>query len=322
MSRIESGKIDLEPVEIDLKKTLSEVQDMFSTQMKEKHIDFTVDTSNIRNRYVYCDKNRFNRVLLNLLSNAYKFTPENGAVSVTAWQIGDVVDSCGQYELRVVDSGIGMTKEFAEKVFVAFERERTSTVSGIQGTGLGMAITKSIIDMMGGTIEVNTAPDCGTEFVIRIKFKLCDKPDDTLNIEDNDSSDEDTSLDFSKMRILLVDDMEINREIAVMLLEDLGFTIETAENGQEAVDKVAASEPGYYDVVLMDIQMPVMDGYTATEHIRALDNKELANVPIVAMTANAFSEDVMKAKSVGMNAHIAKPIDVDNIVNTFKEVLC
>ncbi|MBQ9608921.1 MAG: amino acid permease [Lachnospiraceae bacterium] len=325
MSRIESGKMDLEPVEIDLKKTLDEVKDMFSTQMERKNIDFFVDASQIKNRYVYCDKNRFNRVLLNLISNAYKFTPNEGVVSVTAWQIGDTEDGYGRYELRVADSGIGMTKEFAEKVFEAFERERTSTVSGIQGTGLGMAITKSIIDLMGGTIEVNTAPDCGTEFVIRVKFKLVDKAketDDEAGAEDaGDVSSKEKNIDFSKMRLLLVDDMEINREIAEMLLEELGFTIETAENGKEALDKVAASTPGYYDVVLMDIQMPVMDGYTATENIRKLDNRELANVPIVAMTANAFSEDVKKAKDTGMNAHIAKPIDMDNVVNTLKEVL-
>ena len=326
MSRIESGKMDLEPVEVDLKKTLLEVKDMFSTQMEQKKIDFNVDVSNIRNRYVYCDKNRFNRVLLNLLSNAYKFTPEGGTVSVIAWQIGDVTDSYAQYELRVADSGIGMTKEFADKVFEAFERERTSTVSGIQGTGLGMAITKSIVDLMGGTIEVNTAPDCGTEFVISIKFKIMDNQvdgsDEAYTANDGADNEEAESVDFSKMRVLLVDDMEINREIAVMLLEEeLGFTVETAENGKEAFDKVAASEPGYYDLVLMDIQMPVMDGYTATENIRKLDNQKLADIPIVAMTANAFSEDVKKAKDTGMNAHIAKPIDIDNVVNTLKEVL-
>ncbi|MBR1815339.1 MAG: amino acid permease [Lachnospiraceae bacterium] len=325
MSRIESGRMDLEPIEVDLKKTLDEVKDMFASQMERKNIDFIVDASHIRNRYVYCDKNRLNRVLLNLISNAYKFTPEDGVVSVTAWEINDAQDGYGRYELRVKDSGIGMSEEFAAKVFDAFERERTSTVSGIQGTGLGMAITKNIIDLMGGTIEVNTAPDCGTEFVIKVKFKLLDKPEEASGeaggTAETVGSNEEKNIDFSKMRLLLVDDMEINREIAEMLLEELGFTIETAENGKEALDKVAASTPGYYDVVLMDIQMPVMDGYTATENIRKLDNNKLANIPIVAMTANAFSEDVKKAKDTGMNAHIAKPIDIDNVVNTLKDVL-
>ena len=322
MSRIESGKMDLEPIAVDLKKTLGEVRDMFSTQMEEKKIDFSVDTSHIRSSRVYCDKNRLNRVLLNLLSNAYKFTPEGGTVSVTAWQIDDEADGYAKYELRVADSGICMTEEFARKVFEAFERERTSTVSGIQGTGLGMAITKSIIDLMGGTIEVNTAPDCGTEFVIRLRFELQDGADDSSETKEEEHREQkELAPDFSTMRLLLVEDMEINREIATMLLTNLGFMIETAENGREAVEKVEESASGYYVAVLMDIQMPVMDGYEAAERIRHLDDSELSRIPIITMTANAFSEDVKKAQDVGMNGHIAKPIDVNNMINTLKDVL-
>ncbi|MBR1635284.1 MAG: amino acid permease [Lachnospiraceae bacterium] len=326
MSRIESGKMDLESIPVNLKKTLAEVEDMFSTQMEEKNIEFRVDASQIKNTKILCDKNRLNRVLLNLLSNAYKFTPEGGTVSVTAWQIGDGSDGFGHYELRVADSGIGMTPEFAAKVFEAFERERTSTVSGIQGTGLGMAITKSIIDLMGGTIEVNTAPDSGTEFVIKLAFALQKKSDkkkaDAVETEETDAEEEnDHEVDFTAKRLLLVEDMEINREIALMLLTSLGFKVETAENGQIAVDKVKSSEPGYFDAVLMDIQMPVMDGYEAAAAIRGLFDKKLSSIPIVAMTANAFSEDVKKALAVGMNGHIAKPIDVNNMTETLKEVL-
>ena len=326
MSRIESGKMDLEPIPVNLKKTLAEVEDMFSTQMEEKDIDFHVDASQIKNTKVLCDKNRLNRVLLNLLSNAYKFTPEGGTVSVTAWQIGDGSDGLGHYELRVADSGIGMAQEFAEKVFEAFERERTSTVSGIQGTGLGMAITKSIVDLMGGTIEVNTAPDRGTEFVIKLAFELQKDTGKkkTAAVESEEAVEEEESskaVDFTTKRLLLVEDMEINREIALMLLTNLGFKVETAENGQIAVDKVKSSEPGYFDAVLMDIQMPVMDGYEAASAIRGLFDKKLSSIPIVAMTANAFSEDVKKALAVGMNGHIAKPIDVNNMTETLKEVL-
>ena len=320
MSRIESGKMDLEPIAMDLHKTLSEVQDMFSTQMREKNIEFLVNASQIKNSHVYCDKNRLNRVLLNLLSNAYKFTPNGGTVSISLWQIENEDKNYGQYELRVKDSGIGMTKEFAEKVFEAFERERTSTVSGIQGTGLGMAITKSIVDLMGGTIEVNTAPGNGTEFIIRVKFELQKEVHQEENFTEGQKQKE-LELDFTKMRILLVDDVAINREIAVMLLENMGFTVETAENGKEAVDKVAASESGYFNAVLMDIQMPVMDGYSATGEIRKLENKELAAIPVIAMTANAFSEDVKKAHDAGMNGHIAKPIDINSMTNTLNEVL-
>lgn len=323
MSRIESGKMDLEPIAVDLKKTLIEVEDMFSTQMEEKEIDFRVDSSQIRQPYVYCDKNRLNRILLNLLSNAYKFTPEGGSVIVTALQIGEGDGEYGEYELRVKDSGIGMTEEFAAKVFEAFERERTSVVSGIQGTGLGMAITKSIIDLMGGTIVVNTAPHQGTEFVIHLRFKLQEESEDRTDTvqEISQESGQRIAVDFTSMRLLLVEDMDINREIAAMLLKNLGFAVETAVNGQEAIDKVAGSMPGYYDGVLMDIQMPVMNGYDAARNIRSLPNEALSHIPIIAMTANAFSEDVKMAQEAGMDGHIAKPIDVNMMQTTLTDIL-
>ncbi len=329
MSRIESGKMELELIAIDLKKTLMEVKDLFATQMEEKKIHFTVDVTKIRNGSVFCDKNRLNRVLLNLVSNAYKFTPEGGSVSILAKQSGDTGDGFGRYEIRIADSGIGMSKEFAEKVFEAFEREQTSTVSGIQGTGLGMSITKSIVDMMDGDISVKTEQGKGTEFILRLAFEL-QKEDETV-VEGDGADDglrhgerrkeEKDSVDFSSMRLLLVEDMDINREIATMQLTSFGFEVETAVNRKEAVEKVEVSNPGYYQAVLMDIQMPVMNGYEATEQIRALKNPELAKIPIVAMTANAFSEDVKKAHDTGMNAHIAKPIDVNVMMDVLTEVL-
>ena len=317
MSRIESGKMELDPVDMDLKKALSEVYDMFDTQMQSKGIDFVVDTSQVKDSYVLCDKNRLNRVILNLLSNAYKFTPNDGKISVKLAQLGDAEDNVGTYELRVKDSGIGMTAEFKAKVFEAFERERTSTVSGIQGTGLGMAITKSIVDMMGGTIEVETAPNQGTEFIINVSFKLSENiPAESLSSDDG-AEDE---VSFESLHLLLVDDIEVNREIAKMILEDVGFIVDTAENGKEAVEKVAASN-GEYVVVLMDIQMPIMDGYTASRKIRELENETLANVPIIAMTANAFSEDIQAAKAAGMNDHIAKPIDIAQVMEKLRNVV-
>ena len=270
-----------------------------------------------------CDKNRLNRVLLNLISNAYKFTPEGGKVCVDFRQLKAESDEYGEYELRVKDSGIGMSPEFAQRVFEAFERERTSTVSGIQGTGLGMAITKAIVDLMGGDISVNTEKGKGTEFVIRLRFKIqeVEAPEEKELVTSEPNEEEKTVFDSKSMRILLVDDMDVNREISKMLLEGEGFPVETAVNGLEAVEKVNSSKPGYYKAVLMDIQMPVLDGYGATRAIRTLENKELASIPIIAMTANAFAEDVKKATEAGMVAHIAKPIDVDKLFETLRSIL-
>ena len=316
MSRIESGKMELELDGMNIVTALDEVHDMFATQMAGKNINFSVDSSEVRDKFVICDKNRLNRVLLNLLSNAYKFTPEGGNISVTLKQISEVRDVFADYELRVKDSGIGMTPEFAAKVFEAFERERTSTVSKIQGTGLGMAITKSIVDLMGGTIKVITAPGEGTEFIIEITFELAEDMQEEI-IDEKAAQ----VVDFTNKKLLLVDDIEVNREIAKMLLESEGFIVDTASDGSEAVKKVAESAAGDYDAVLMDIQMPIMNGYEAAREIRKLDNKKLASVPIIAMTANAFSEDVKNALDAGMNGHIAKPIDVPKMMETLAKIL-
>ena len=322
MSRIESGKMDLELVPVDLVKMFAEVKDMFAAQMEQKNLAFTVDTSQIRHRFVLCDKNRMNRVFLNLISNAYKFTPEGGRISVTGVETAGDTPRCANYEIRVTDSGIGMTKEFAAKVFEAFERERNSTVSGIQGTGLGMAITQSIVTLMGGTIDVHTAPDEGTEFVVRLPFNIADQTQETNDAaKETAGTEAKGAADFAQKRLLLVDDMEINREIAAMLLANMGFAVETATNGKEAVEKTAAAPAGYFDAILMDVQMPIMDGYEATRQIRQLADERLANLPIIAMTANAFSEDVQKALAAGMNGHIAKPIDVNDMADTLREVL-
>jgi len=318
MSRIESGKMELELEDVNIATALDEVHDMFATQMKGKNISFSVDTSGIQNKFVVCDKNRLNRVLLNLLSNAYKFTPDGGTIAVTMNQIGDSHDGAADYELRVKDSGIGMTPEFAAKVFEAFERERTSTVSKIQGTGLGMAITKSIVDLMGGDIRVETELGAGTEFIINVTFKLAEDMQEEVAEENRQAAQ---VVDFTDKKLLLVDDIEVNREIAKMLLENEGFIVDTASDGSEAVEKVAAAKAGDYDAILMDIQMPIMNGYEAAKRIRQLPDPKLAKIPIVAMTANAFSEDVKNALDAGMNAHIAKPIDVPKMMETLAKIL-
>ena len=275
MSRIESGKIELELVPADLCAVFEGMRDLFSEQMKQKHLHFAVHTGQVQHRFVWCDRKNLNRVLLK---------------------------------------------------FNAFERERTSTVSGIEGTGLGMSITKSIVDLMGGTIEVMTAPGSGTEIIIRLKFRLAEEKDipETERTASEAVSEEEESageVDFSTKRLLLVEDNLINMEIANMILTQAGFTVEPAENGKVALDLVRTSEPGYYDAVLMDLQMPVMDGYEATRAIRALDDPALAGIPILAMTANAFKEDVEAVKAAGMQAHIPKPIDVNVLMNTLRSVL-
>ena len=315
MSRIENGKMELENSPANLQKIFADVQDMFATQMQTKKINFTVDTSKIKNKFVICDENRLNRVLLNLLSNAYKFTPSGGEISVKLEQKISSKENFGAYEIRVKDTGIGMSEEFAAKVFEAFERERSSTVSRIQGTGLGMAITKTIVDLMHGDIKVVTKLDKGTEFIINVQYELTDE---ILGEEEKISSD---AMDFNGKKILLVDDVEVNREIAIMILEEAGFTVDFATNGKEAVEKISASNVGEYDLILMDIQMPIMNGYDAAAAIRNLPNKKIAEIPIIAMTANAFSEDVQAALNAGMNGHIAKPIDIPKMMEVLTEIL-
>jgi CheY-like chemotaxis protein len=288
--------------------------------MKRKEIDFQVHTSQVQDRYVWCDKKYLNRILLNLLSNALKFTPEGGIVSASLWETGAAVGEYRSYEFRVKDNGIGMSKEFVEKMFTAFERERSSTDSGIEGTGLGLAITKNIVDLMGGTIDVLTSPGNGTEIIIHLTFRLADA-EAIREIQAAEEQAANGDIDFSKTRLLLVEDNAINMEIAQMILTQKEFLVETAENGQIAVDMVTSSEPDHYDAILMDIQMPVMDGYAATRAIRALDDPKKSKIPILAMTANAFKEDEEAAIEAGMQAHIAKPIDVDSLMKKLKEVL-
>ncbi|MBE5825714.1 MAG: amino acid permease [Butyrivibrio sp.] len=320
MSRIESGKIELEKTPLNLKTFFDEIRDLFATQMSEKGIRYSVDTTQIENEYVYCDKNRLNRMLLNLLSNAYKFTPANGEVSVKVIQTASPDPASASYEIRVKDSGIGMSDEFAQRVFEAFEREKDSTVDTIQGTGLGMSIVKGIVDLMGGTITVNTKKGSGTEFVINLSLLTQTEEDIKKNYEDKKQKAH-AKVDFTGKRVLLVDDIQVNRMISAKLLENNGFAVETAENGQEAVDKVNDAPAGYYDVILMDVQMPVMDGYEASAAILKLKDKEKASVPIIAMTANAFSEDKKRALDVGMKGHIAKPIDIKNLLDTLSDIL-
>ena len=452
MSRIESGKLQLEETEVNLSEMLHDIKTIVGGQVHAKQLELYMDALDVTDEDVYCDRTRMGQILLNLLSNAIKFTPAGGTVSVRIRQLAGTVRDCAQYEFRVRDNGIGMSPEFAQKIFEPFERERTSTVSRIQGTGLGMAITRNIVEMMGGTIKVQTEKNRGTEFIIclplRVQtgtrrkekiaelaglkalvvdddFNTCDSVAKLLtrvgmraewtlsgreavlrarqSIELGDpcrayiidwrlpdmngievtrqirSLNDDTPIiiltaydwsdieaeakaagvtafcskpmflsdlrdtlltaighmqtaeeqdilpgknaDFRGRHILLVEDNELNREIAMTILHEYGFLVDTAENGAVAVEKVRTSDPGRYDLVLMDVQMPVMDGYTATRQIRALENPALAGVPILAMTANAFDEDRRRAMESGMNGFLSKPIVIGDLVQELHKIL-
>ncbi|WP_418927468.1 response regulator [Dysosmobacter sp.] len=452
MSRIESGKIHLEETETNLSDVLHDLKTIVSGQIHAKQLELYMDAMDVTDEDVYCDKTRLNQVLLNLLSNAIKFTPAGGTVSVRLRQLPGTRKDREQYEIRVKDNGIGMSPEFAKKIFDPFERERSSTVSRIQGTGLGMAITKNIVDMMGGTIEIRTEPDKGTEFIIRVAlrvqpehhraeriaeleglkalvvdddFNTCDSvtkmlvrvgmrsewtlsgkeavlrarqsmdlgdafhayiidwclPDmngievirqirslgdgtpiiiltaydwadieaeakaagvtafcskpmfmsdlrETLltalgqsQTETDDSVLPGGSPDFRGKHILLAEDNELNREIAVEILSKYGFVVDTAENGVEAVKKIEESKPGDYDLVLMDVQMPLMDGGEATRQIRALPDPALAKIPILAMTANAFEEDRKSVLECGMNGFLSKPINIEELIAALSSLL-
>ena len=312
MSRIESGKFTIEPARVDLEDCVREVSDLVRVQLESKKIGFSV-SSDVSHRWVMCDKVMLDRALMNLLCNAGKFTEEGGRVSLKLKELA-ADGGTGSYEFRVRDTGISMSPEFVERLFIPFERERTSTVSRIQGTGLGLAITKSIVDMMGGTIAVQTEKGKGSEFTVTVSFPLAE-PEEEIR---SGAGDE---VSFEGLRALLVEDNTVNMEIAQMLLSQAGFVVETAENGRIALEMTAASDPGYYDVILMDIQMPEMDGYTAARAIRALPDTGLAGIPIIAMTANAFQEDIRKAEEAGMNGHIAKPLDIPSMKATLQRVL-
>ena len=310
MSRIESGKVELEVAPADLCALADGLQDIFGIQMQSKSLCFIIDHSGVTDGYVVCDQNRLNRILMNLVSNAYKFTPEGGSVTVALRQTGRNGDDA-DFELRVSDTGIGMSPEFAKNIFNAFERERTSTVSKIQGTGLGMSIAKSLIELMGGTIEVDTEQGKGTTFIIRVTFPVAERPIEPEKAADIHDGVE--AVDFSDVRLLLVEDNPINSEIACAILIGEGFLVDTAENGKIAVEMIEAAEPHTYAAVLMDVQMPVMDGYEASRAIRALDG-ERAQVPIIAVSANTFEDDRRAAKEAGMNAHLPKPYSPEKLI--------
>ncbi len=324
MSRIESGKIHLEEEPCSLSDILYGLRNILQADVHAKQLTFHIDAENIVHEYIYCDKLRLNQVLLNLLGNSVKYTESGGSVSMRVTEKSGVQADYGYYEFYIKDNGIGMSQEFVEHIFETFEREKNSTISGIQGTGLGMAITRNIVDMMNGSIKVRSEKGKGSEFIVSFAFRLCLDAKElkkNRNLPSEEQMLEQEDLRSQPKRILLAEDVEMNQEIAVAILEDAGFMVDVAGNGKIAVEILKKAEPEYYQAVLMDVQMPVMNGYEATKEIRSLKNRRLASIPIIAMTANAFEEDRQEAMHYGMNGHIAKPIDVQNLFETLESVL-
>ncbi len=452
MSRIESGRMHLEEKLCSLPDILHELRNILQSDIRAKQLELYLDAVDVMNEEIYCDKLRLNQVLLNLLSNSVKYTTAGGIVSLRVTEKGGAPNGYANYEFTIKDTGIGMSEDFVLHIFEPFERERTTTSSGIEGAGLGMAITKNIVDMMNGTISVKSEQGVGTEFTVGFTFRLssetktyqeipelkncralvvdddfdtcdnvsfmlgqlglraewtlsgkeavlrtrqaatrgdrysvyiidwllpdmngievtrrirkemgedisvivltaydwseieseakeagvtafCSKPlfmselssclNSVINVDElEDREDEYEVKDLMKGRILLAEDNELNQEIAVAILEEAGLDVEVAGNGQIAVEMLKKSEPDYYQLILMDVKMPVMNGYEATKAVRKLENKELASIPIFAMTANAFEEDKREALNCGMNGHLAKPIDVDKLFKQLRKVLC
>ena len=317
MSRIESGKMELSPAPVRIRDLLTECADMIRVKMNESYLNFVTDIDKVGDDIVNCDKLRFNQVILNLLSNAYKFTPEGGSVYLEG-ELKEKSDTL-LYEIRVRDTGIGMSEEFKDHIWEAFSRENTETVHETQGTGLGMAIVRNIVNMMQGTIDLVTAPGKGTEFIIMLP--LNEGNGDAAQAAQDISVYEAMNRTYSDYTILIVDDTPINLKLAERILETYGFTVRTADNGINAVEMVRDSNPGEIDLILMDVMMPVMDGLEATRRIRKLEDPALDGIPIIAMTANAFQSDIEDALNAGMNAHIAKPFKKETLIATISQYL-
>ncbi len=318
MSRIESGHVELEEKPVSLLKIDEDLETIISHDVRAKGLLLHFETEDMPHPYVLLDPMRVKKVMLNILSNAAKFTREGGEVRFWVEEIENAEEGVGLYRFHVKDTGIGMSKDYISHVFEPFSREETATISGIPGTGLGMSIAKSLVTLMRGTITVESEVGKGTHFMVTIPAKIVGE-DRTQETEREESKERIEKI-VEDRRVLLVEDNELNREIGEELLEMAGFTVDTAEDGRVAVAKVKDSPAGTYDVILMDIQMPIMNGYEATREIRLLPDGKKAGIPIFALTANAFEEDRRHAAQAGMNGHIAKPIDIPVLLNTLKNI--
>ncbi|MCR5089678.1 MAG: response regulator [Oscillospiraceae bacterium] len=316
MARIENGKAQLSLAPENLTEIVDQLDSVIRVRAAEKHQELVFRCS-VEHRYVLCDRLKISQIMMNIISNAIKYTDEGGHILVTLDEVESAKENCAGYVIRVKDDGIGMSEEFQGKVFESFEREKNSTVSKVTGTGLGMTITKSLVELMGGDITLQSEVGEGSEFTVTLDLALAEEPAEKA---EEPAEPVQEKKDTSGYRILVVDDNEINRMIAVELLGYAGYKTDEACDGREAVDRISRAAAGDYDLILMDIQMPDIDGYEATKAIRKLDSP-LASIPIIALTANAFDEDRKNAEEAGMNAHVAKPIDIDLLEKTIETLL-
>ena len=314
MSSIENKKIKLDEKPCSTKQVYATIVSMFGMQMKRKSIHFSTKMD-IQHEYAYIDSTIMHKVFINLLSNAYKYTEEDGNIEFNIEEIPCDKEGYITYKTSVIDNGVGMSEEFQKHMFEQFSRERTTTESKVEGSGLGMAIVKSSVDLMQGNIEVHSIKNEGTTFVVRLSHRMAHEED----VEQIQLKDEDVC--FESKRILVVEDNELNAEIACDMLQEYDFEVDLVENGKECLERIKDKDSDYYDVILMDIQMPIMNGYQATKEIRSLEDPKKASIPILAMTANAFEEDKKDAIAIGMNGHIAKPIDVRILLKEIQNVL-
>ena len=316
MARIESGKMELDEDYHEAGNIITAVSKVFETEARKKNLKF-VRTVNVQHTHILCDTTKMQEVFTNLISNAVKYTPPGGTVTMTTEELPCDREGWCCIRLTIEDTGIGMSKDFLPQLFDSFSRERNTTMGKIGGSGLGMSIVKALVELMGGKIEVESELGKGTKFTVTLWHKVVDPEAYNRQMQ----PEADTAIDFHGRRILLAEDNELNAEIAIALLEDMGFTVDWVTDGLLCVDKLEHVPEGTYDLILMDIQMPNVDGYKATRIIRQLPNKKRACIPIVAMTANAFDEDRRKAVAVGMNGHISKPVAFDKIKQTLTEIL-
>lgn len=316
LAQIDSGKVEIDNGFMDIFGASSSFDSIIESELRRKNLKM-VPSANIVHRYIFADSVKLRQIMVNLVGNAVKYTMENGTIYIDITEKSCDKDGYATYVTTVTDTGIGMSKEFQKEIFESFSREKNTTDSKIVGTGLGMAIVKKLVDLMGGTIEVESELGKGSTFRVTNIHRIVDSPEKYIQ-EKTGHLDE--KADFSDKRVLLAEDNELNAEIAIAILEDAGLRVDHAEDGVVCINMLNKAAPGYYDLILMDVQMPNMDGYHATRVIRGLEDKRRANIPILAMTANAFESDRKKAHEMGMNGHLAKPIEVDKLMEAMRVI--